>query len=40
MYNQFLLNKIDILPYIDFDKDSVDKKILDSIIIESKHFDF
>lgn len=25
---------------IDFDKDSVDKKILDSIIVEGKHFDF
>ena len=25
---------------IDFDKDSVDKKILDSIVVEGKHFDF
>ena len=25
---------------IDFDKDSVDKKILDSIIVEGKHFDY
>jgi transitional endoplasmic reticulum ATPase len=25
---------------IDFDKDSVDKKILDSIVVEGKHFDY
>ena len=26
--------------YIDFEKERVDKKILDSIVIEKKHFDF
>lgn len=29
-----------IVGMIDFDKDSVDKKILDSIVVEQKHFDY